>query len=111
MTTPTATTTDATEPSANFNRASAGYTWDMLITMIAGIADGFYTYSGNASHLTTIGHRDNHKPAEHAAHLEAAARIFKRYGIKVRRNRIDGRLDSLTVIGPKRGGSPGRYSV
>ncbi len=97
--------------SANFNRASAGYTCDTLLAMLAGLSvEGFYTYPGNASHATVIGHRDNHCDY-HAAAITAAAKRLRSYGLRLRVSRSGGRADFLTVYGPKSGGSAGRYSA
>lgn len=93
-------------PSANFNRASAGYSVDVLLSMVASVGAGFYCYPGSKSSSTQIGHRDNHLPS-HGALIEAAARRLKSYGLRVRRSRC---RTFVTVYGPERGGSQGRYS-
>ncbi len=102
------------EPSANFNRASAGYTWDILLAMVAPVAagNGFYADCGNHSSDTVIGHRDNHKKDFHAGQLKVAAKALRAYGLRVRISPRRGCLSRyLTVYGPKCGGKEGRYSA
>lgn len=102
-----------TGPAANFNRASAGYCPDVLLAMLASLpgADGFYTYSGNRTADTVIGHRDNHLGDYHDAMIRGAATRLRGYGLRVRVARQNGKADRLTVYGPKQGGSDGRYSA
>lgn len=90
------------QPAANTDRASDGYTWDTLLEMIGG--EGFYAYPGNRSSDTVIGHRDNHKPEQHAGHIQHAAKRLRHYGIRLRVFKRNGRPDSLTVYGPRKNG-------
>lgn len=99
-----------TGPAANFNRASAGYCDDVLVAMLASLpgAEGFYTYSANRAADTVIAHRDNHLGEYHEAMIRGAARRLRGYGLRVR---VARGAESLTVYGPKTGGSDGRYSA
>ena len=99
-------------PAANFNRASAGFTADTLVAMLAGLdsAGLYFADVANRSSDTYIGHRHNHV-AEHGARIEAAAKRLRSYGLRVRVARRGGKLRGLTVYGPKAGGSDGQYSA
>lgn len=101
-------TADINARPANGNRASAGYSWDILTPFLG---EGFYLCSGRQSHITTIGHRDNRDRSVHAEYLTQAADRLRSAGFKVRLDkRKAGGLDSISVIGPKAGGSNGSYS-
>lgn len=109
--TKTSETVRVPEPAANQNREYAGYTPDILIAMLAELNDpNFYWYCGRHCHSAGIGHRRNDLP-DHGTRLVEAAAVFRRYGVRVRISRYNGRAESLTVYGPKRGGSEGLYSA
>ena len=82
-------------PTANTNRASEGYSQDVVLAMVAHLGPGYW-YEGD-----TLGQRDNHLPG-HEATLEAAARVLKGYGVRVRRQRCGGKLRAIRVFAPKR---------
>ena len=82
-------------PSANGNRASEGYCPDVVLAMVAHLGPGYWYEGGR------LGQRDNHLPG-HEARLEAAARVLKGYGVRVRRQRWDGKLRAIRVFAPKR---------
>lgn len=99
-----------TGPAANFNRASAGYSNDVLLAMLASLpeAEGFWCEPGNRTADTVIGHRDNHLGEYHTAMIRGAATRLRGYGLRVR---VARGASHLTVYGPKQGGSDGRYSA
>lgn len=88
-------------PAANGNRASAGYSRETILAMVAHVAPGFWA-EPDAGGKLDLGQRDNHLP-DHAAKLEAARAVLKGYGIRTRRVSWDGKLRGITVYPPKGG--------
>lgn len=84
---------------------------DPAIDPAPAVGEGFYAAPGRRSDLTILGHRENRDPVNLSALLDAAAARLKSYGVSTRRSREDGRTVSITVLGPKRGGSEQRYSA
>lgn len=83
-------------PVANRDPAiSTGYSTDVILAMVSHVGPGFWAAAMDSGRID-LAHRDNHLP-DHAAKMEAARAVLKRYGLRTRRVSWDSKLRGLTI--------------